>query len=131
MGDGEEMGRKSGYMGRKKREREKGRDMLLIRAMRADWSVSWVYRGQYSDAVLSELENQNDQHLEGISAKVKMLKDVRLFYRPLLPFTPFVPAKTHPMPFLSFPKLIRLDQYARSQSPLVTKSALHLPSPTP
>ena len=35
------------------------------------------YRGQYSDAVLSELENQNDQHIEGISAKVKMLKDVR------------------------------------------------------
>ncbi|CAF9922969.1 MAG: protein transport protein bet1 [Alectoria fallacina] len=33
-------------------------------------------RGQYSDAVLSELENQNDQHLEGISAKVKMLKDI-------------------------------------------------------
>lgn len=33
-------------------------------------------RGQYSDAVLSELENQNDRHLEGISAKVKMLKDI-------------------------------------------------------
>lgn len=43
-----------------------------------------VFRGQYSDAVLSELENQNDQHLEGISAKVKMLKDVRL-HSPLLP----------------------------------------------
>ena len=40
-------------------------------------SFGLVYRGQYSDAVLSELENQNDQHLEGISAKVKMLKDVR------------------------------------------------------
>ena len=36
------------------------------------------YRGQYSDAVLSELENQNDNELEGISAKVKILKDVRL-----------------------------------------------------
>ena len=35
------------------------------------------YRGQYSDAVLSELENQNDKELEGISGKVKMLKDVR------------------------------------------------------
>ena len=35
------------------------------------------HRGQYSDAVLSELENQNDQQIEGISAKVKMLKDVR------------------------------------------------------
>ena len=36
------------------------------------------YRGQYSDAVLSELENQNDAQVEGISAKVKMLKDVCL-----------------------------------------------------
>ena len=35
-------------------------------------------RGQYSDAVLSELEGQNDVQLEGMSAKVKMLKDVRL-----------------------------------------------------
>lgn len=33
-------------------------------------------RGQYSDAVLSELEGQNDVQLEGMSAKVKMLKDV-------------------------------------------------------
>lgn len=47
--------------------------------------LSGVYRGQYSDAVLSELENQNDQHLEGISAKVKMLKDVRSS-PPLVPF---------------------------------------------
>ena len=36
----------------------------------------WKCRGQYSDAVLSELENQNDREIEGISAKVKMLKDV-------------------------------------------------------
>jgi len=43
------------------------------------------HRGQYSDAVLSELENQNDQNIEGISAKVKMLKDVRS------PFPPFLP----------------------------------------
>lgn len=33
-------------------------------------------RGQYSDAVLSELESQNDEELEGMGAKVKMLKDV-------------------------------------------------------
>ncbi|KAL9601664.1 MAG: hypothetical protein Q9219_002384 [cf. Caloplaca sp. 3 TL-2023] len=33
-------------------------------------------KGQYSDAVLSELENQNDAQVEGISAKVKMLKDI-------------------------------------------------------
>jgi len=37
-----------------------------------------LYRGQYSDAVLSELENQNDMELEGMSGKVKMLKEVRL-----------------------------------------------------
>ncbi len=36
-----------------------------------------LVRGQYSDAVLSELESQNDNELEGMSAKVKMLKDVR------------------------------------------------------
>jgi len=35
-------------------------------------------RGQYSDAVLSELESQNDEQLEGMSAKVKMLKEVTL-----------------------------------------------------
>lgn len=46
------------------------------------------YRGQYSDAVLSELENQNDAHVEGISAKVKMLKDVcepPILLQPLIP----------------------------------------------
>lgn len=40
--------------------------------------MSFFRRGQYSDAVLSELENQNDAQIEGMSAKVKMLKDVRL-----------------------------------------------------
>ena len=35
-------------------------------------------RGQYSDAVLSALENQNDSALEGMSAKVRMLKDITL-----------------------------------------------------
>lgn len=38
---------------------------------------STCYRGHYSDAVLSSLESQNDAEVEGISAKVKMLKDVR------------------------------------------------------
>lgn len=33
-------------------------------------------RGQYSDAVLNELESQNDQQVEGILGKVKVLKDV-------------------------------------------------------
>ncbi|KAI9750795.1 MAG: hypothetical protein M4579_006296, partial [Chaenotheca gracillima] len=33
-------------------------------------------RGQYSDSVLSSLESQNDNELEGMSAKVKMLKDI-------------------------------------------------------
>ncbi|MCJ1382576.1 protein transport protein bet1 [Xylographa soralifera] len=35
-------------------------------------------RGQYSDAVLSELESQNDDQVEGMSAKVKMLKDITI-----------------------------------------------------
>jgi blocked-early-in-transport protein 1 len=33
-------------------------------------------RGQYSDAVLNELESQNDQQVEGILGKVRLLKDV-------------------------------------------------------
>ncbi|KAJ9194286.1 hypothetical protein DTO164E3_7392 [Paecilomyces variotii] len=33
-------------------------------------------KGQYSDAVLSSLESQNESEIEGISAKVKMLKDI-------------------------------------------------------
>ncbi|OJJ73016.1 hypothetical protein ASPBRDRAFT_176793 [Aspergillus brasiliensis CBS 101740] len=33
-------------------------------------------KGHYSDAVLSHLESQNDAEVEGISAKVKMLKDL-------------------------------------------------------
>ncbi|KAE8350755.1 hypothetical protein BDV28DRAFT_138524 [Aspergillus coremiiformis] len=35
-------------------------------------------KGHYSDAVLSHLESQNDTEVEGISAKVKMLKDLTL-----------------------------------------------------
>lgn len=33
-------------------------------------------KGHYSDAVLNELESQNDQHVEGILGKVKILKDM-------------------------------------------------------
>ena len=36
-----------------------------------------IYRGQYSDAVLNELESQNDGQVEGIMGKVRQLKDVR------------------------------------------------------
>lgn len=35
-------------------------------------------RGQYSDAVLNELESQNDGQVEGIMGKVRQLKDVSL-----------------------------------------------------
>ncbi|EEP78368.1 conserved hypothetical protein [Uncinocarpus reesii 1704] len=35
-------------------------------------------KGQYSDAVLSSLESQNDSEVEGITAKVKMLKDITM-----------------------------------------------------
>ena len=34
-------------------------------------------KGQYSDAVLNELEGQNNEQFEGMSAKVQMLKQVR------------------------------------------------------
>lgn len=37
-------------------------------------------RGQYSDAVLNELESQNDGQVEGIMGKVRQLKDVRTTY---------------------------------------------------
>ncbi|MCJ1447883.1 MAG: protein transport protein bet1 [Stictis urceolatum] len=33
-------------------------------------------KGQYSDAVLSELESQNDEQVQGMSARVKMLKNI-------------------------------------------------------
>jgi len=45
-------------------------------------------RGQYSDAVLNELESQNDQQVEGIMGKVRILKDVSTPTFPLLPPPP-------------------------------------------
>ncbi|KAF8247544.1 SNARE domain-containing protein, partial [Wilcoxina mikolae CBS 423.85] len=33
-------------------------------------------KGQYSAAVMEELESQNDAQVEGLSAKVRMLKDI-------------------------------------------------------
>ena len=58
-----------------------------------------MHRGQYSDAVLSELENQNDQEIEGISAKVKMLKDVRPTFSFLLsPPSPLLSPSTNILP---------------------------------
>lgn len=69
--------------------------------------MRFTYRGQYSDAVLSELENQNEQHLEGISAKVKMLKDVRFFRPP--PFHSLLTSLS------SFPDLPR-PQYHRPRA---------------
>ncbi|KAK3343743.1 SNARE domain-containing protein [Lasiosphaeria hispida] len=35
-------------------------------------------RGQYSDAVLNELESQNDEQVEGILGKVRVLKDMTM-----------------------------------------------------
>lgn len=35
-------------------------------------------RGQYSDAVLNELESQNDGQVEGIMGKVRQLKDMTI-----------------------------------------------------
>lgn len=37
-------------------------------------------KGQYSDAVLNELESQNDAQVEGIMGKVRILKDVSFIF---------------------------------------------------
>jgi len=63
----------------------------------------WEIRGQYSDAVLSELEGQNDVQLEGMSAKVKMLKDVCS-----LPFPPSPPLPCSPPASNKHPQQITL-----------------------
>lgn len=42
-------------------------------------------RGQYSDAVLNELESQNDAQVDGILGKVKILKDVSPLNPPFPP----------------------------------------------
>lgn len=67
----------------------------------------FFHRGQYSDAVLSELENQNDAQIEGMSAKVKMLKDVRLpsSIFPPLSFFVFSPGTREPARFPSYEKV--------------------------
>ena len=44
------------------------------------WFNTYLFRGQYSDAVLSSLESQNESEVEGISAKVKMLKNVCMLH---------------------------------------------------
>ncbi|CAN6672553.1 protein transport protein Bet1p [Trichomonascus vanleenenianus] len=35
-------------------------------------------KGQYSSQVLSDMESQNDQQMEGLSAKIKLLKEVSI-----------------------------------------------------
>ena len=54
------------------REEEEARSLKRTE----DKADKMLRRGQYSDAVLSELESQNDDQVEGMSARVKMLKDV-------------------------------------------------------
>ena len=58
-------------------------------------------RGQYSDAVLSELESQNDQQVEGILGKVKILKDVSGSLGPSLALLPNSGPGFLPLSFLS------------------------------
>lgn len=41
-------------------------------------------KGQYSAAVMEELESQNEAKVDGLSAKVRMLKDVRLLLPPYM-----------------------------------------------
>ena len=66
--------------------RRRIRGMLSLFGWRWEWGKArstegrWLInglRGQYSDAVLNELESQNDGQVEGIMGKVRQLKDVR------------------------------------------------------
>jgi len=56
-------------------------------------------RGQYSAAVLDELESQNDEHVGVLTGKVKMLKDVCFPLLPLLllSFSILPPLRTLPL----------------------------------
>ena len=54
-----------------------GRNRLEGNDKEEGLSADLSRRGQYSDAVLNELESQNDQQVEGILGKVRVLKDVR------------------------------------------------------
>jgi len=49
-----------------------------VEGLETEWigMLTGWYRGQYSDAVLNELESQNDGQVEGIMGKVRQLKDV-------------------------------------------------------
>lgn len=51
-------------------------------------------KGQYSDAVLNELESQNDEQVSGILGKVKVLKDVRPAALSLLRFNGILPYRS-------------------------------------
>ncbi|OXV09343.1 hypothetical protein Egran_02894 [Elaphomyces granulatus] len=53
--------------------------MSCLLTLTANWTPcpdGRLEAGHYSDAVLSSLESQNDTEIEGITAKVKMLKDI-------------------------------------------------------
>lgn len=57
--------------------RHERQDKCIYSAYQRNITNYW-YRGHYSDAVLSHLESQNEEEVEGITAKVRMLKDVGL-----------------------------------------------------
>lgn len=61
-----------------KSKRFKGAETLAFLTLANHCNGTEKIRGQYSDAVLSALEDQNDSALEGMSAKVRMLKDITL-----------------------------------------------------
>jgi hypothetical protein len=57
------------------------------------------YRGQYSDAVIDELESQNDDQVGAMSARVKMLKDVSVLHSSISSPSHAVPDRDlHPQP---------------------------------
>lgn len=76
-------------------------------------SAPYVPRGQYSDAVLNELESQNNDQVEGIMGKVRQLKSVRS-----PPFSPL----SHPTLTPSSPQMtIAIGDEIRESSALAEK----------
>lgn len=55
-----------------------------LRTYEGDMLTKCCYRGQYSDAVLNELESQNDEQVSGILGKVRQLKGVSVLLVDLL-----------------------------------------------
>ena len=87
-------------------------------------------RGQYSAAVLDELESQNDEHVGVLTSKVKMLKDVSLScssYPIPLHFPPILFCQPSPYPNLSTFFRYALPAFAECERTRLTSHTAHPP----